>query len=140
MRHAASSQALPTQYIAAAIVVLALVGMGLITIAALPAERPVMYAPLTVAEWQRGFVAETTEMTIIVRFEEPLTIKKERRNPNVVAYARIDRQPCEVILPTHIRILVSPRERRANFADPEDAETVSHEIAHCLRGAWHDPP
>ncbi len=91
------------------------------------------------AQEYNGFVQETEPMSIIVRFRDPAEIRKET-TPNTLSYALPYAHPCEVVLPTGMKIYAFPRKADANFGHDEDMHLIAHEFLHCIRGDWHRSP
>ena len=83
-----------------------------------------------------GFVQETEPMSVIVHFVDPAEIHR-RTTPNTAAYTLPYIHPCEIFLPTGMRIAALPRKAEAYFVNTVDAGMVAHEFLHCLRGQWH---
>jgi hypothetical protein len=51
-----------------------------------------------------------------------------------------NREPCEVTIPDDWEIVTGdagPWSQRAHFLDPDNDDTLAHELLHCVRGAWH---
>ena len=91
------------------------------------------------AQERDGFVQETEPMSVIVHFIDPAMIRK-RTGPLTISYATPYTNPCEIFLPTGMKIIAVPRQQHAYFARTEDDNSIAHEFLHCIRGNWHAGP
>jgi hypothetical protein len=74
-------------------------------------------------------------------YDSKLTIATARVNgttaKNLAAYTMINDNPCTIVIPLPVSFYVFPQLGKAGFADNEEADTIAHEILHCLYGSWH---
>lgn len=76
----------------------------------------------------------------------PLDVfRKQAKDPNILAFARIDVKPCEISIPDTWTISFVPTKAKAHWDfDTNDrlynshmGDTLAHEILHCQWGDWH---
>ncbi len=105
-----------------------------------PLHQGAIVADLTPAERLAGIVrTEPTTAPIIVRFLPSAAIK-QANGPTTHAFTSAYRDlsgPCRVTLPTGMKIAFESSAHAAYFLDGRDADTVAHELLHCLRWNWH---
>ncbi len=54
-----------------------------------------------------------------------------------VAAAFFEENPCRIMLQSGMQIEGYSLSARADFVDKDNADTIAHELLHCLRGRWH---
>lgn len=92
----------------------------------------------TLAERVDGVTQQATVPTTMELLFESTADVRADCGPSVRACTRPLRRPCQIILPVDMPIAGFYGAQRAQFLVPDDAETVAHEILHCLVADWHD--
>jgi hypothetical protein len=85
------------------------------------------------------------ETTLVLKFVPPSEWRhydrleeKLQKDYVMVGFARVWRDPCEIILPAGDHaIWAHPKSGQARFDGEQLAKTLAHEILHCLKGTWH---
>lgn len=108
-----------------------------------PAQRSPVPVPLSADERSQDYLWQTTTpMDIRLRivskaeFQDKDPLRSYTKG-EAAAFTRIDQVPCTIYIPEGWRILARSRSGIAIWGDEEDADTLAHEILHCMRGAWH---
>jgi hypothetical protein len=112
-------------------------GMLIGAVALYLSDRQPPMPVLSAIELERKFVLTEPARPIEVRFASPEEIN--RVSPGARAYASYhpDSGPCTITLPIGMPIRFGQEGARAMFVMTRDADTVAHELLHCLRGKWH---
>lgn len=82
------------------------------------------------------FVQETEPRSIVLHFLDPAEIHR-RSSPTARAFTMPHAHPCEVFLPTGMKIAALPGKAEAYFVRTADASVVAQMILHCFRGQRH---
>lgn len=96
--------------------------------------------PIELSETERSYreaIVETNPNVMILRIVDGAKFDEIKPTPNTIAFASISTFPCEITIPAGYKIRFAPKEKTARFENQENANTVAHEILHCLRGSWH---
>jgi hypothetical protein len=78
--------------------------------------------------------AKTFDKDAKMQFSEVL-----KNGGRILGFTRPDHDPCVIVMPDDFKIRFMPDVGYAMFRDPMDADTLAHEILHCLYSDWHKP-
>lgn len=96
-------------------------------------------APVELSEAERaspGLVVYTVPTAMTLRILSPEDFAR-KRPPNATAWASYGEAGCTIYIQSDWAIGLYPRSGEAWFVTPANANTLAHEIAHCVRGDWH---
>lgn len=105
----------------------------------------VRVAPVELTDAERTYFwvdVEVPAMDVELRTLSPerwAEVRKVLEAPLLLGYASPpqEERPCRIVVPAGWRLRAYPKLGRAEWADLRNAETLAHELIHCIRGRWH---
>lgn len=118
-------------------------GLFLSLAALFTADSPNSYYELTAEQHAAPALVQTLGPKVM-RIEVLSNAEFDRRRTgNAIAWAAINASPCTIYLREGMQVRFRPDgfgyPGSANFTDPDNADTIAHEMLHCYDGSWHRP-
>ena len=79
-----------------------------------------------------------TEIRLLIQSEEDFDSSGGEDHRADVAFTRF-KPICEIHLRAGMILMIWPATAGARFLNNYDANTLAHELGHCVRGWWHGP-